>query len=205
MQIGEHLPLMAKVADKVALVRSLNHSVPAHGPASVFMTTGNAPTPAVQYPSLGSLTARLLPVEREVPPYMVFGDSGKGGAGSYAGYLGAAFNPFVVEGVASGKGGKGGIAAAPSVRGITLPTGFTLAELDDRARLLKGFDQGLKALDQSPTLGEGLDAFHRKAMEILHSDRTRQAFDLNLEQQATARALRPRRLRSRRTAVPASG
>src|SRR5262245_17092201 len=60
VQISEHLPMMAQVADKVTLVRSLSHSVPAHGPATVFMTTGNAPTPALQYPAIGSLAARML-------------------------------------------------------------------------------------------------------------------------------------------------
>src|SRR5262249_28719752 len=40
VKISEHLPKMAKVMDKVTLVRSLAHSIPAHGPATVFMTTG---------------------------------------------------------------------------------------------------------------------------------------------------------------------
>src|SRR5262249_1187254 len=56
VKISEHLPKMAGVMDKAAIVRSLAHTIPAHGPATVFMTTGNKPTPAVQYPSLGSLT-----------------------------------------------------------------------------------------------------------------------------------------------------
>ena len=184
VQISEHLPLMAGVADKVSLVRSLNHSVPAHGPGAVFMTTGNAPSPALQYPALGSLAARMLPVEREVPPYLVFGDSGKSG-GNSSGYLGSAYNPFIVEGVATGKARVGGAVATASVRGITLPTGFTLEELENRAKLMKGFDQGLRALDQSPTLGAGLDAFHTKALEILRSPKTKSAFDLSQEKEAT--------------------
>ena len=47
IQISEHLPKTAQVADKIAIVRSLYHSIPSHGPASVFMTTGNKPTPAL--------------------------------------------------------------------------------------------------------------------------------------------------------------
>ena len=38
------------------------------------MTTGNKPTPALNYPSLGSLTTRLLKAERGVPPYVSFGE-----------------------------------------------------------------------------------------------------------------------------------
>src|SRR5690242_3674636 len=59
VRISEHLPRTAQAADKMSIVRSLYHSIPAHGPASVFMTTGNKPTPALEYPSLGSLMAKL--------------------------------------------------------------------------------------------------------------------------------------------------
>src|SRR5438132_5996225 len=55
IQICEHLPRTAQVMDSATLVRSLYHTIPSHGPATVFMTTGNKPTPALQYPALGSL------------------------------------------------------------------------------------------------------------------------------------------------------
>src|SRR5581483_9201712 len=66
VQISEHLPKMAKVADKCTIVRSLAHTIPSHAPATVFMTTGNKPTPALQYPSLGSLVNKLLPAAQGV-------------------------------------------------------------------------------------------------------------------------------------------
>src|SRR5205807_7832390 len=107
VQISEHLPKMAKVADRATIVRSLYHTIPSHGPATVFMTTGNKPTPAVQYPSLGSLVTKLVPAEKGVPPYVSFSDI-RGGLAGQAGYLGTAYNPFLVEGAPSGKDGKGG-------------------------------------------------------------------------------------------------
>jgi hypothetical protein len=176
VQICEHLPKMAQVVDKATIVRSLYHTIPSHGPATVFMTTGNKPTPAIDYPSLGSLAARLLPTEPAVPPYVSFADL-RGGAAGQAGYLGTAYNPFGVENMGSGK--KGG--AQPTVRGISLPAGFSLHQLEDRNKLLEGFDHGLKALDESADVVNGLDAFHKKALEILRSDRTRKAFDLAQE------------------------
>jgi hypothetical protein len=179
VEICEHLPKMAEVADKISIVRSMNHSIPAHGPATVFMTTGNKPTPALQYPSLGSLATRLLPAERGVPPYVTFGEIRNGAAGS-SGYLGTAYNPFIVEG-AGGGGGKGGGAGTLRVRDIQLPTGFTLEELENRDKLLQGFDSTFQAVDRSAELVDGLDAFHKQALEILRSDRTKRAFDLNQE------------------------
>ena len=63
MQISQHLPKMAAVMDRASIVRSLYHTIPSHGPASVFMTTGNKPTPALQYPALGSLAMTNEPME----------------------------------------------------------------------------------------------------------------------------------------------
>ncbi len=180
VQISEHLPKMAQAADKATIVRSLYHTIPSHGPATVFMTTGNKPTPALQYPSLGSLTTKLLPAEKGVPPYVSFSEM-RGTTGS-AGYLGTAYNPFIVEGsAAAGKGGKGG---STRVRGIQLPTGFTLEELENRDKLFKGFDETFRATDKSADLVAGLDTFHQQALEILRSDRTKKAFDLTQETQA---------------------
>src|SRR5262245_34173914 len=128
VQISEHLPKVARVTDKVTLVRSLNHTIPSHGPATVFMTTGNKPTPALAYPALGSLAMKLLPAEKGVPSYVTFSEL-RGGAAGNSGYLGTAYNPFVVEGAGGGKGGRG---AKLRVRGITLPNSFSLDELADR-------------------------------------------------------------------------
>jgi hypothetical protein len=178
IRISEHLPQTARQMDKCTIIRSLAHTIPAHGPATVFMTTGNRPTPALQYPALGSLVTRLLPAGQGVPPYVTFSELRNGSAGQ-AGYLGTSYNPFVVEGV--GAAGRGPAAANLRVRGIQLPTGFTLDELENRDRLLRGFDAGFEALDRNADLADGLDAFHRQALEILRSDRTRNAFNLNQE------------------------
>ncbi|HYT93114.1 MAG TPA: DUF1501 domain-containing protein [Gemmataceae bacterium] len=180
IRISEHLPRMARVADKCTIVRSLHHTIPAHGPATVFMTTGNRPTPALQYPALGSLVTRLMPAAQGVPPYVSFAELRNGSAGQ-AGYLGTSYNPFIVEG-AGAANGRGPAAANLRVRGITLPTGFTLEELENRDRLLRGFDQGFEAVDRNADLVDGLDAFHRQALDILRSDRTRNAFNLTQEQ-----------------------
>jgi Protein of unknown function (DUF1501) len=179
IEISEHLPKMAQAVDKVSVVRSLYHTIPSHEIATVFMTTGNKPTAALQYPSLGSLTARLLPVPKGVPPFVTFGDL-RGGKAGGAGYLGTGYNPFIVEG-AGAANAKVGANFALRVRGITLPNNFSLDDLAKRDELLKKFDGGLKALDQANDLADGLDAFHRQALEILRSDKTKKAFNLAQE------------------------
>lgn len=165
--ISEHLPKTARAADKIAIVRSLYHTIPSHGPASVHMTTGNKPTPALEYPAMGSMMAKLMKTEKGVPPYVAFNDNRR----SSAGFLGTAYNPFIVEG--SGNSMR--------VRGIELPNGVTLDALEKRNKLFKGFDDTFRSLDRSADVVDGLDAFHKQALEILRSDKTKKAFDLKQE------------------------
>jgi len=185
IQFAETLPKMAKIADKVSVVRSLYHTIPSHGPASVFMTTGNKPTAALQYPAQGSLAAKLLPTDLGIPPYVTFGDLRNGAAG-LAGFLGTGYNPFVIEGGGGRGDGKGG--ASFRVRGVSLDGKFTLEELEKRDKLLSKFDNGFKAIDKNSDLVDGLDTFHKQALEILRSDKTKKAFDLTQEKPATREA-----------------
>jgi hypothetical protein len=139
------------------------------------MATGNRPGPALEYPALGSLAARLLPPRRGVPPYVTFAALRDGVAGTGPGYLGPAFGPFEVEGDPA----RGSLQA----HGVSLPEGFALRDLEARDALRDRFDRGLRALD-SADLMAGLDRFHRQALEILHSDRVRAALDLTREPDA---------------------
>src|SRR5262245_21755127 len=140
IRIGEHLPKMAQFMDQCTLVRSLHHNIPAHGPGTVYMATGNRPSPALDYPSLGSLAAKVLPAPPGVPAYVAF-HGARNGFPSGAGYLGRDYNPFEVEGNPE----RGRL----QVRGVSLPDGFSLADLDKRDRLRERLDAGFKALDEA--------------------------------------------------------
>jgi len=176
VRISEHLPKMAKVMDRATVVRSIYHTIPSHGTATVWMMTGNKPTPALQYPALGSLSAKLMPATPGVPKFVSFGEM-RNEAGS-AGYLGTAYNPFIIDGAAGGKGGRGG---SLRVRGITLPNGFSLKDLEDREGLRSTFEDTFRKLDKSSDMSDGFDAFHKQALDILRSDRTKDAFNLEKE------------------------
>lgn len=176
LQMSEVFPKLNAIADKISVVRSLYHTIPSHFTATVWMTTGNKPLASTQYPSMGSLSAKLLKTELGVPPYVTFQDL-RGGLAGGAGYLGTSYNPFTVE--AGGAGGKD--KASFRVRGITLPNNFSLSDLDKRDDLLNTFDDSFRALDRRNDLVEGLDTFHKQALEILRSDKTRNAFNLGDE------------------------
>jgi hypothetical protein len=173
VMICEHLPRTARVMDRCVLVRSLAHSIPEHGVATRYVTTGNLPSPALDYPSLGSLAAKVLPPPAGLPPYVAFGE--RGGRAAGAGYLGPAYNPFEFEGDPS----RGQLRVA----GLGLPDGFTLADLSDRDRLRAKFDRRFTTLDRTG-LPASLDEFHQQALDLLRSDRTRHALELDREPEA---------------------
>jgi hypothetical protein len=161
--------------DRCTLVRSLGHEITAHGPGTTYMATGNRPGPALEYPALGSLAARLQPPRRGVPPYVTFAALREGAPGTGPGFLGPAYGPFAVEGDPA----RGALQA----HGVSLPQGFALRDLEARDALRERFDRGLRALDSSDAMA-GLDRFHRQAVEILRSDRVRAALDLSREPDA---------------------
>ena len=170
--ITEHMPRLASVMDHCALVRSLSHTITAHGPGTTYMATGNRPSAALDYPTLGSLAARVLASRKGVPPYVTFAALRNGVAGKGGGYLGPAYGPFEVEGEP--------VRGSFQAQGVSLPAGFSPAELQSREALRSRFDRGLRALDATDALA-GLDRFHQQALEVLYSDRVRAALDLERE------------------------
>src|SRR5437763_7507347 len=79
VSISEHLPKMAKVIDRSTIVRSIYHTIPSHGPATVWMTTGNKPTPALGYPALGSIASKLMTATQGVRKVVSYGEMRNGG------------------------------------------------------------------------------------------------------------------------------
>jgi hypothetical protein len=169
VRICEYLPKLAKIMDRCTLVRSLHHTIAEHNLGTLYVTTGNRPSPTMAYPSLGSVAARLLPAPTGVPPYVLFRSAGGNGG---AGYLGPAYNPFEVQGNPE----RGELR----VQGIALPEGFSLDDLEKRRKLSERFDAAFRALDRED-MPASLSTFHQQALDILRSDKTRKAFDLSQE------------------------
>src|SRR5437762_2559085 len=79
IQITEHLPRLARMADKYAIIRSLAHGDSAHGSAGHTMLTGRAPRlkgevppNADDFPHYGSVLTHLRPTPHAVPPFVSF-------------------------------------------------------------------------------------------------------------------------------------
>lgn len=173
MQVCEHMPKLAAVADRCSLIRSLTHTIAAHGPGREYLLRGNRPGPSVSYPSVGSLVTKLMPEPSGVPSYMTLGRI----AGTDAGYLGAAHNPFI----AGGFDRRRNEPPKPATT-VSLPDGFTLDDLERRSKVLDEFDRGFAQLDDL-AVPQTLGRFQERALDILRSDKTRVALDYSQEQE----------------------
>jgi uncharacterized protein (DUF1501 family) len=95
VQICEHMPLTAKVMDKLSIVRSMSTREADHMRGRYYMHTGYVPNPNIEYPSYGSVLSHELIDQRpdlEIPPFVSVGGGSVG-----PGFLGMAWAPFVVN------------------------------------------------------------------------------------------------------------
>ncbi len=169
VQISEHMPRLAKVLDRAVLVRSVTHTIAEHTEGQAYVMTGNRPSPARTFPSLGSLGSKLIESQRGVPSYMTMGTVPSPRAGD----LGSAYDPFELISTGNRQGESEGDT-------IGLPAGFTAADLERRRKLLQQID---RKLDGRPAadLPAQLNRFEQQAFEILRSDKINQALHLEAE------------------------
>ncbi len=90
--ISEVLPKLAGVADKFTLIRSMTHGEAAHERGTHNMFTGYKPSPALIYPSFGSVISHEYGPRNNLPPYVCIPNRANEFAGS--GYLSSSYGPF---------------------------------------------------------------------------------------------------------------
>lgn len=175
VSICEHLPQLAKCADKYTILRGVSHSLAAHDLGSKYMNTGNRPLPSLEFPGYGAVVTKELGGPRDLPPFVAIPNTNQ-----IPGYLGVEYAPFNTTGTPR--------AGQPfSVRGITLGRGLTVEEIEKRRDLLKGLDKTFRGFEKESDLINGLDKFSQRAYDIISSPRSRKAFDITGESEAIKR------------------
>jgi hypothetical protein len=185
IQICEHMPRLAKVADKYAIIRSMCHETKNHNPGGYIALSGVAPardivalgTSPDDYPHPGSVVAMLKPSPKRVPTYVqlsapFLGDAGTPMPGVGSGFLGPRYDPLKVH-------------ADPNsndfaVEELSLPQGVTLERLSRRRSLLQSIEAATRRLQESPNV-QRLDTFYQRAYSLLTSPQARKAFDIAAE------------------------
>lgn len=167
---SEYLKNTAQVADKLTVIRSMTHGEAAHERGTHNMFTGYRPSPAIMYPSFGSVVSHELGSRENLPPYVCIPGLPNPYAGT--GYLGSSFGPFSL--------GSDPANGNFSVRDLTLPKGVTDERFAQRRSMREAVDAHFSSLEKSDAL-DGMDSFYQRAYAMISSDKARDAFSIDKE------------------------
>jgi Protein of unknown function (DUF1501) len=205
LRVCEHLPRLAQVMDRVAIIRSMHHVMTNHNAAAFTALCGRNPLKGDlellsndrnDPPCYGAILSAALPKRKGLPsfvalPHVMYNVVQL--PGQTSGFLGSAYEPFQVN----------ADPAAPDFRlaELELPVELSLDRLDDRAALLRTLDDHRRraenpsraAGERAPSgqakghvasgadaalLGDPRDVYNEKAFRLLHSAEVRRAFQL---------------------------
>src|SRR5436190_15986474 len=170
VHFAQHLPQTAAIADKICVIRSMTHGEADHDRGTHNMFTGWRPSPAVQYPSIGSIVSHELGSRNDLPPYVCIPRQPNSFAGT--GYLGSAYGPFSL--------GADPASGRFKVRDLNLPGGVDEKRFAQRREIRAVVDAHFSTLEKSDALS-GMDSFYQRAYAMMSSEKAREAFDLKKE------------------------
>ncbi len=177
IRISELLPNMSRHLDKVSIIRSMQSLEPNHERAIYYGLTGHRPTPAMDFPGIGSIVCRELGRINHVPPNVVL--PAKVGNRHYdcqkGQFLGPEFDPMRV-GNPNDKDFQ--------VLDLVLPKTLTREHLEDRRTFLNLVDSYYRKKVQAAEHTK-MDRFSQQALEMITAPEVRQAFDLSQESEKT--------------------
>jgi hypothetical protein len=189
--ITEHLPRLARLADRYAIVRSVSHRDNDHAIGTYLALTGYShprsdilgiepPASPQDMPCLGSVVSRLRPATRPVFSYVTLGDlrhfGNNDSMGQVAGCLGRLYDPFTVPFIRplTGAMDLGGVASVMAE--------VDSARMGGRRQLLQQMSRAAPALEATAGM-RNLDGYTRRAFALLASAASREAFDVTREPQ----------------------
>lgn len=179
VHFSEYLAKTAKIADKLTVIRSMTHGEAAHERGTHNMFTGYKPSPAVNYPSFGSVVSKELGGRNSLPPYVCIpqkiNNNGQDVAGT--GYLPTSFGPFSL----------GSDPAAPGFKVRDLNSDVSADRFERRRSILDTVDSHFRYAENSDNLA-AMDTFYQQAFDLISSPKAKGAFDLAKETEAVRNA-----------------
>ena len=178
LDICEHLPTLAKCADKFSIVRSIAHTFADHGGGHKKFLTGRDPLQPTgfvnDYPMAGSMAAKQLGgLHHGLPNYVCGVDGGRQGIDTFSfgsAYLGQSSHPFMLVGDPSDP--------KFDVKNLSVLAG-TEDKLADRRALLNVFDKPMR--HDTTGIAAGMDTARDRAFDLMTSPAAKAAFDLTKE------------------------
>ncbi|MFM9116546.1 MAG: DUF1501 domain-containing protein [Planctomycetota bacterium] len=158
IEICEHMPLLAGMADRFAVIRSLTGMFDDH--SNFHTSTGfgrNDLRNVGGRPSLGSVVSKLQgPSDSGAPPFVSYNMG-------YPGFLGPVYKPYQPQG-----------------GDLKLVGGMTADRLESRTNLLSSLDRIRRDVDGSGQMN-AFDSFTQRAVDVVTSGQVADALDLNKE------------------------
>ena len=171
VKISEHLPKLAKLADRMAIVRSMSTKEGDHGRATYHLRTGYLPQGPIQYPPLGALVAKELGSdESDLPNFVSVAPSRFANPQAYGpGFLGPQYAPLVVGGNPFFAGQvRNAVEASLKVQDLDLPAAVSRAQADARLGILKDLEYDFAAARPGVSTRSHQTAYER-AVRLMHS------------------------------------
>ena len=176
VRLCEHLPRLARLADRYSLIRSMTHANGGHDGGMHICMTGHS-SPVESTPYYGSILAKLSPSERIVPPYVWLQNLAGDVQPRYltGGFLGSAYSPLRV-------GNDLDNPSAPGfrVKAFDSPSDVPVGRLLDRRRLLTRIERADASHGVQGRAGE-FPRFQERAVDLITGPEARRAFDLERE------------------------
>jgi hypothetical protein len=184
IQVGEHIPKLARIADKYTLIRSMTHTDNEHATGGYTTLTGvKHPRPGTilppspdDFPPMGSIISKFRPPQLPVPGYITLGgtmySAGGDVPGQTGGMAGQKFDPFDIKDDPSRPDFQ--------VRELTLPREMPALRLDRRHSLLNQVEH-LAGIGERSLSAHGLGDLQDRAFDLLGSQQIRQAFEVKSE------------------------
>jgi hypothetical protein len=181
VEICEHLPRLAAMADRYALIRSVHHNRSSHNPGAYYSLTGREPlvdrvtlnASADDFPHPGSVTDYLLArrgFRSQVPVFVslptMIADGPFRTPGEFAGLLGKKHDPLFIT--------RDPNAPDFNVAELALPSGIGVERVEDRRALLAQVS-ALSRLGEAAAV-KGMSAYQARALDLLTSPATQRAF-----------------------------
>lgn len=170
VQVSEHLPQIADVADRIAIVRGMTSKEGNHQRAQYLMHTGYAPNPTITHPSLGGwVSEELGDPNFDLPNFVSIS-----GPSLSAGFLGVQYGPLVIQ--QPGQMPQN-VAYAPNVN---------IGRFEQRQQALQSLDDAF-AKETGDIKVKGRQSVYAKAVRMMQSPRLK-AFDMSEEPDAVKTA-----------------
>lgn len=183
LPVCEKLPRVAEIADKLTVIRCMQHTMRNHNSAGYYSLTGIAPPTDDQrlkdtnelFPAYGSIVSKLAPGPAGTASFVSFPHVIADGSitpGQHASFLGKSHNPLFVGDDPNAKDFR--------LPELSLPAGLTPDRLGNRTEILKLIDDQSGLIERS-AVARGLDESYQKAVAMLTSPGFKTAFDLSKE------------------------